>query len=125
MTEVFGLPEGFREPPDLNDFRKEGIGYDVNALFEAEATWVEELAEWCRTNSDSRSELIGEVIRFPRGDGYAQYMVWRTKPLGLLHIPLGDAWDLPDYQLRGLRVKDVRELVHGERAMRELFNKGS
>lgn len=125
MTEVYTLPEDFRDPPDLGDFLKEGVGYDVNALFEAETEWVKELAEWCRANTDSKSELIGEVIRFPRGDGYAQYMVYRTKPLSLLHLPLGDAWDLPDYQLRGLRVKDVRELVRSERALRELFSKGS
>jgi len=125
VTEVFGIPEDFRDPPDLDDFRKESGGYDVNALLEAEAKWAEELAEWCRANTDSKSELIGEVIRFPRGDGYAQYMVFRTKPLSLLHLPLGDAWDLPDYQLRGLRVKDVRDIVARERGLRELFSKGS
>jgi len=65
------------------------------------------------------------VIRFPRGDGYAQYMVWRTRPLSLLHLPVGDAWDLPDYQIRGLRVKDVRDIVARERGLRELFSKGS
>ncbi len=123
MAEVFGTPEGFREPPSIRDFFKPGDRtLPTTVLQEAESEWLEELAEWCKTNTDSRSELVGEVIRFPRGDGTANYMVFRTKPLGLLHIPLGDAWDLPDYQLRGLRVKDVRELVRRDRALGELFS---
>ncbi len=124
MAEVFGTPEGFRDPPSLMDFiseKQDGRRIDIEALGDAEKKWLEELAEWCHTNTDSRSELIGETIRFPRGDGSAQYMVFRTKPLSLLHIPLGDAWDLPDYQLCGLRVKDVRELVRRDRALGELF----
>jgi hypothetical protein len=121
MAEVFTTPEGFRDPPSLMDFRLDK-GIDIDALGDAEKKWLKELAEWCLTHTDSRSELIGEVIRFPRGDGTANYMVFRTKPLSLLHIPLGDAWDLPDYQMRGLRVKDVRELVKRDRALGELFS---
>lgn len=119
MAEVFTTPEGFRDPPSYEgaDTMQEAF----NTLREAEEEWLAELVEWCQTNTDSRSELVGEVIHFPRGDGYAQYMVFRTKPLTLLHIPLGDAWDLPDYQLRGLRVKDVRELVRSDRALKDLF----
>lgn len=120
MAEVFTTPKGFRDPPSLMDYRTEK-GLDFDAVQKAEAEWLEELIEWCKTNTDSRSELIGEVIRFPRGDGTANYMVFRTKPLTLLHIPLGDAWDLPDYQMRGLRVKDVQELVRQDRALGDLF----
>ena len=124
MAEVYTTPEGFRDPPHYEG--GEGTMQEAfDALWKAEEEWLAELVEWCLTNTDSRSELIGEVIRFPRGDGYAQYMVFRTKPLTLLHIPLGDNWDLPEYQLRGLRVSDVRELVRSERAVRELFSKGS
>lgn len=124
MAEVFTTPSGFRDPPSFMDFRGEGANpvIDIDALQVAEAKWLKELAEWCLTHTDSRSDLIGEVIRFPRGDGTANYMVFRTKPLSLLHIPLGDAWDLPDYQMRGLRVKDVRELVRADHALGELFS---
>jgi hypothetical protein len=121
MAEVFTTPEGFPDTPALIDFRFDGT-INIEAYTKAEEEWTKELAEWCRTNTDSRSDLIGEVIRFPRGDGTANYMVFRTKPLSLLHIPLGDAWDLPDYQMRGLRVKDVRELVRSSKAMDELFS---
>ena len=120
MAEVFTTPEDFRDPPEMMEFRLDK-GIDIDALQAAEAEWLTDLAEWCKTNTDSRSDLIGEIVRFPRGDGSAAYMVWRTNPLTLLHIPLGDAWDLPDYQMRGLRVKDVKELVRQDRALGDLF----
>ncbi len=120
MAEAYTTPEGFREPPAWEALDTMDESYE--ALQTAEREWLAELVEWCLTHTDSRSELIGEVIGFPRGDGSAQYMVYRTKPLTLLHIPLGDAWDLPDYQLRGLRVKDVQELVRRDRALGELFS---
>lgn len=121
MAEVFTTPEGFRDTPALIDFRFDG-SVNFEAFAKAEEEWTKELAEWCQTNTDSRSDLIGEVIRFPQGDGTANYMVFRTKPLSLLHIPLGDAWNIPDYMLRGLRVKDVRELVRRDKALGELFS---
>ena len=120
MAEVFTTPKGFRDPPDMMDFRDDK-GWDHKGFTKAENEWLKELNQWCHDNTDSRSELVGELIRFPRGDGYAQYMVFKTKPLTLLHIPLGDAWDLPDYQMRGLRVKDVKELVRQDRALGDLF----
>ncbi len=122
MAEVFTTPEGFRDPPQYEG--GEGTMQEAfEALRKAEEEWLAELVEWCLTHTDSHSELIGEVIRFPRGDGTADYMVYRTKPLTLLHIPLGDAWDLPDYQMRGLRVKDVRELVRRDQALTDLFTR--
>ena len=120
MAEVYTTPKGFRSPPEYADFRMDK-SLDHDAFRKAEDEWLKELAEWCLTNTDSRSDLIGQIVSFPRGDGSAQYMVFRTKPLTLLHIPLGDAWDLPDYQMRGLRVKDVRELVRTDRALGDLF----
>ncbi len=120
MAEVFTTPKGFRDPPQYEG--KEGTMDEAfKVLRQAEDEWLRELNQWCHDNTDSRSELVGELIRFPRGDGYAQYMVFKTKPLTLLHIPLGDAWDLPDYQMRGLRVKDVKELVRQDRALGDLF----
>lgn len=121
MAEVFGIPEEFRDPPQYEG--QEGTMENAfKALRKAEDEWLTELVKWCHTNTDSRSELIGEIVSFPRGDGSARYMVFRTKPLELLHIPLGDAWDLPDYQMRGLRVKDIRELVRTDHARGELFS---
>lgn len=128
MAQVFGTPEDLPDAPDWSDpkrpeFRSGKYGYNLEAILAAEDKWLNELIEWCRTHSDSKSELIGEEIRFPMADGYARYLVWRTKPLSLIHIPLGDAWNLPDYQLRGLRVSDVREIVRRQRGLSELFSK--
>jgi hypothetical protein len=65
--------------------------------------------------------LVGEIIRFPMADGYAEYMVAATTPLELIHIPLGDAWDF-QYAHR-LTKKDVEDKIKNQKALEELFKK--
>ena len=86
---------------------------------EAEEAWTEKLAQWCRDNSTS--DIAGEVIRIPWADGSANYMVWTTRPVQLIHIPLGDAWDVPEYMTRGLRAADLREMVERDRRLASWF----
>lgn len=85
-----------------------------------EQEYLEQLVAMAREGSPGDS-LVGEVIRFGRGDGYAEYMVWRTKPLELIWIELGDAWSVEDALIRGLRLKDVENMVEADRRMREAF----
>ena len=59
----------------------------------------------------------GKVVRFPYADSYAQYMVLdQGKTMSLIHVPLGDAWDLPDAHLRGLRRDDILCMLGEARA---------
>lgn len=80
-------------------------------------TQLVELAKKNRPNSD----LIGEIVSWPRGDGYAQYMVWNTRPLELVWLEIGDAWSVEDALIRGLRLKDIENMIAGERKLRALF----
>ncbi len=64
---------------------------------------------------------VGEIIRFPVADGNAEYMVASMRPLELVHIPLGDAWQF-QYANR-LTAQDVQDKIDQQKAMKELFNK--
>lgn len=81
------------------------------------------LYAWCKANTKSTSDLVGEVYTYPVADGRARYMVFNTKPLELIHIDTGDAYGLPDAHIRGLRVADIKDNVKGQKAIRALFSK--
>ncbi len=93
-------PEGF-EAPARSDYLTEGQ-YDCEKSIEADNAYLKRFAAEFRKNGSS--DLLVEVIRFQRGDGYAQYMVWNTRPLQLIWIELGDAWSVEPMSLRGMRV---------------------
>lgn len=63
------------------------------------------------------------VIRFPVGDGYAMYAVYKMKPLQLIHIPYGDAYDADPILLRGLNRNDVEQMIERKKAVAKLFGR--
>lgn len=66
-------------------------------------------------------DLVGEVVKWQRADGYAQYMVVCEEPLQLAHLNMGDAWTIEPALIRGLILEDIKEMVDGDRAMAKLF----
>lgn len=84
--------------------------YNHKATQEAEDAWIARLAKWCQARY--KGDLVGKVIYIPFADGAAQYMIMSHKPVRLIHLPLGDAWNVPDYQTRGLRISDLRRMAH-------------
>lgn len=76
---------------------------------------------------DLGGNLTGVVIQIPWADGYAFYRVASDKPrcLELEHIPVGDAWQLPAYMIRGLGRRDIVGMVERGRYMKKLFSKKS
>jgi hypothetical protein len=68
-------------------------------------------------------EIVGGLLRFPRGDGYALYVVVKDKPLTLQHVPFGDAWQVDHVTIRGLRRGDVEAQLESERRLKKLFAK--
>lgn len=52
-------------------------------------------------------DVVGFLVRFPKGDGYALYRVVKAKPLQLEHISFGDNWQADGITIRGLRLTDV------------------
>ena len=55
------------------------------------------------------------------GDGYAQYMIASMKPMQLVHLKLGDAWDYP--YVHKMNAKDIQTLLDRDKAMAKLFSK--
>ena len=66
-------------------------------------------------------ELVGYILRFPRADGYAFYVVSNIKPLTLRHIDYGDNWRIDDAHIRGLRLQDVKSMQHSDRELAKIF----
>lgn len=66
----------------------------------------------------------GEIVRFGIADGYAQYMVAeKGRSMVLIHLPLGDEWDIPAAHMRGLTRKDILEDIRRSKAMDKLFGR--
>lgn len=114
MATAYRAPEGYEAPElDLAALRD-------GSWPEIEQGYIERLAELARQNGTS--DLLGQVIRFPRGDGYAQYLVWKTRPLSLIHLELGDAWAVEEALIRGLRLADVKGMVEQQQRLRAIFS---
>lgn len=68
------------------------------------------------------SSLVGARLDFPRGDGYAVYVVTKDRPLTLAHVPYGDAWQADECTLRGVNAPFVRRMLRSRIALRRLFS---
>lgn len=86
---VFSLPKEFES---LVPRYESGQPYE--ALVKAEEEFVAKLATWAKARAP-QDAYAGSVVRWPMADGYAQYLVAATKPVELIHLPIGDAWDFP------------------------------
>lgn len=96
--------------------------FNIDTWERDEEKYLADLAEVARKNRPG-NDLVGEVVRWPRGDGYALYMVWSTRPLELVWIEIGDAWSVEDALIRGTTLADVRLKVEQGRRVRTLFAK--
>jgi hypothetical protein len=67
--------------------------------------------------------LVGELLRWPRGDGHAVYMITKERPFTIAHVQIGDAWEIEAALIRGLRMEDARLMVEQDRKIAELFRR--
>ena len=66
-------------------------------------------------------EVVGGLVTFPAGDGKAIYVVTKEKPLTLQHVPLGDAYRISMPHIRGIRKKDIREMLGHSKKLGAVF----
>lgn len=111
MAKIFSAPAEIKTP-DLSDYKN---------WQENDTKYLTELREWCRKNGSGA--LCGEIVREPVADGYAQYMVYTEKPLQLIHVPTGDAWQFRWASKWNLT--DIRNMVKRQKALAELFKQKS
>jgi hypothetical protein len=112
--------------PQFTDFRKEIDGrsqYDFEAHFAAENEYVTKVQEWAKQQEPHK--LSGALIRRPRGDGYALYVVVKVAgKVSMVWLNVGDAWDDPSFE-RTATVKELTTLVEHDRAFNEFWAKQS
>lgn len=116
MAKIYSAPEHIKEP--VIDFS------NIKEWREREAKYIEEVKQFClnhKAKKKETSEYIGEIISIPHADSYAQYMVLSMKPLELIHLKLGDAWDSQFADL--LTVKKVKEMIDGSKKLAKIFGK--
>lgn len=80
--------------------------YDHVKEQKREETWLKKLAKRCQ--QANKGEYVGQIVTYPRGDGYAQYMICSEKPFVLIHLPVGDNWRADAVWERGVRLADVK-----------------
>jgi hypothetical protein len=66
-------------------------------------------------------EHVGEIISFPVADGKAMYMVAKLKPVMLVHLPLGDAWEFEYAHL--LTKTEVIKKIQQHKALEKIFSR--
>jgi hypothetical protein len=104
-AKVYSSPEEIK-PPSFGD----GGKFDHKAYDAEEERYVKELREWLKSEGFT-GEFVGGIIYFPIADGKAAYMVASLRPLTLIHMNWGDAWDADKILLRGLVAQDVKDLL--------------
>jgi hypothetical protein len=87
--------------------------------------YEQKLAQWCRDNTPTKSDLVSEIVSFPVADNYAKYMVFSTKPLHLIHVGTYDGYSADPALIRGLNLKDVRQRIECSKALDAMFSKKS
>lgn len=114
---IYAAPEEVGDPPEIEWVQ----GADFDDILAPEREWEEKVKEWCR--QFGTGALRGEEVRWGRGDGYARYVVYTERPLALIHLGTGDAWEIDDIMRRGLRLSDIRENVKQRQALAEIFGR--
>ena len=102
MGKVYTPPTSIPKP-DLMEFSKTNF----EGFAEAEDAYIKAVSEFAKKNG--KGNLAGELVSFPFADGFAQYVVYSTSPVILLHLKVSDGWQYP-YAHR-LTATDIKEKV--------------
>jgi len=116
MAKIYSIPQEFEATMPTWS-----IANDRDENIRREEEWLEKLSQWCKTHGSGK--YGGQIVRDGVADGYAQYMVFSLRPLQLIHIPLGDAWQ--SRWAHRWTAADIKQMVERERALAELFSRKS
>lgn len=111
MAKIFSAPDTIKPPV-----------FNVRNLVETkenEKKYIEAVKQYCLTDNPKKDEYTGELFKIPMGDGYAMYMVYSMKPLHLIHLEIGDAWDSP--YANNVTSKFVKSHIDGAKKIEKLF----
>ena len=120
MGTIFSAPSTIKQP-NYSKFTSNKDGkykFDSEGFNKAEKKYMEELKEFCLKRK--KGKYVGETVKFPFADGQAVYMVASLRPLELVHVPLGDAWDYP--YIERLKASDIVENIESRKSLEKLFS---
>jgi hypothetical protein len=115
MAKIFLAPKGI-DPPKIESYIKTN---SINEYFKACDEYVKQLSRALKLIYGHVCKEAGETISFPVADGRAIYVVARLKPVELVWVESGDAWQF-QYAHR-LTATDVREEIRKTRSLKALF----
>jgi hypothetical protein len=113
MGKIYSAPETIKVP--------EFNFSDLKGSQEAEKTYIQQVIEWVKKHSKDtqNASYVGEEYRIPMGDGYARYIVQSIKPLAMIHLSVGDAWD-SEWADRATATQ-VKQYIDGQKSLAKLF----
>lgn len=112
MAEIYSAPSEVRLPK-LDFSNMETYNKDCER-------YVSDLVKHIK-DMGYKGKNVGEVVKFAVADGYAEYMVLSMKPMRLIHIPLGDAYEFPYVGL--MTASEITKKIEGQKMMDKLFSK--
>jgi hypothetical protein len=114
MAKIYSLPKEFEKKIPVFDFAKPYKEHENR-----EKEFLKELKDFL-IKQNPNEKHVGEIIDFPVADGKAMYMVISLKPVELLYLPLGDAWQ---YQyVHKMNKKDIIDILNRNIALKKLFS---
>ena len=109
---IYGVPKSVKLP------KMDFANFNRDKWFKDEEDFKEALRKYIKSKGYT-GKNSGEIIRFPVADGYAEYMVLQMRPLGLIHLPLGDAYRFPYAHL--MTAKEVNAQIEGQKRLDKIF----
>lgn len=115
MAKIFAPPPG-HDVPNFSDYCNGG--FNRGGWEAATVRFRTELAAEARDANSG--DTVGEIVRFPVADGYAEYMVWQESPLQLIDVGGPDGYSIPAAHERGLELSDIRDMVARDRKWKQM-----
>jgi hypothetical protein len=115
MGTIYNAPEGF-DPPDIQKYSKAG---NFDKYFKDCEKYVKNLKKTIKKGYGKACPEAGEEIHFPVGDGAARYIVATLKPVRLIHLAVGDAWQY-QYAHR-LTASDIRKEIKQDKEWKRIW----
>ncbi len=112
-NKIYLPPESVGKPPSVMLM----LDNSIDAYRKAETEFVDKVKTYAKENGSS--DIRGEVIRFPYADSFAAYVVFSLKPVTLIHLQIGDAWEYPHAKF--LPASEIRSLVERQKKLDEMF----
>lgn len=95
------------EAPEFSEYDGKDGRFSLDRMREVDARYYGQVQAWLKSHG-YKHRLAGKLIRLPWADSHAEYMI--ANGTTLIHMPLGDAWNVPVHMVRGLSAADLTRM---------------